>query len=516
MLPYALDPRHAPDTLFLVAECDFRFYRKDCEEDERAFGKDMEAQMVRAVQRAFDRGCAAAYWRREELQRGPEGEATGSSGARGSAELPAAPVGGAASPGTGGSPARRPSPSPAPGPEESPQGGDPGLVSVALPAEASGRAEATDTVGASLPSPSPAAPGAGSPSPSPSPALQEEVRRAFMRSLAREERDMTFFGWQRGCPPCPPSQELTDLVRVCTQAERLGRGNLVWLAWEANNSKKTMPSHGSTLMALTPAFARSFLSHLQEVEPDHLDLVLLRWLRKGRAFVRERVSFLYPACGSYVAHESGCESKLGVRPSSWDKSWIGEGCRCTNRGKRYLASWAEKGHAEWLCPLNLDDDSLVWRTERPPSTWEDPRWEWRLWNRGWVDDMSQWVGPSPVGASERRRRGRGKGRGAVPSPSPAAPNPSPAPHSWTAGDGASQRTQDQLRDDPDGYRQLRGQWYAPITRLAEELVTDPHWLDHSGAVGAHTRMGRQRRKNISAYLRRRFAETEQAPTFLFR
>ena len=515
MLPYALDPRHAPDTLFLVAESDFRFYRKDCEQDEAAFGDDLAAHMFDVVQDAIHRGLTAAHERREQLRGAQEGEATCSSGARGSAERPAATVGGAASAGAGGRPARRPSPSPAPGREESPHGIHPGLVGVVLPAEASRRAHATDTMGAPLPSPSPAAPGGGTRSPSPSPAVHDEVRSAFLEALPREEPDMTFFGWQRACPPCEPSPELRDLVRVCTQAQRVGRGNLVWLAWEANNERRTMPSHGSTLIALTAAFAASFLEHLQEVAPDHLDLVLLRWLRKDDAFVRERACFLYPACGSYVPHVSGCEKNLGMRQSSWGRSWIGEGCRCTGRSTRYLASWVDKGPAQWLCRLNLDDDSLVWRTERPPWSWQDPRWGSRLWNRGWLDESRQWVGPAPAGAPDRRRRGGGKGRGAVPSPSPAAPSPSPAAHSRTAGGGAWHRTLEQLREDPDGYRHLGGQFYAPITRLAEELVTDPQWLDRTSGGGANSRIGRQRRKNISAYLRRNFVHTAQVPPFLF-
>ena len=106
-----------------------------------------------------------------------------------------------------------------------------------------------------------------------------------------------------------------------------------------------------------------------------------------------RACFLYPACGSYLAHQSGCQVGLGVRESSWGSTWIGEGFRCAERGRRYLGAWRKKEGAQWLTePLNLDDDRLVWRTERPPTAWDDVRWSWRLWNRGWVDEAWRWVG----------------------------------------------------------------------------------------------------------------------------
>ena len=55
--------------------------------------------------------------------------------------------------------------------------------------------------------------------------------------------------------------------------------------------------------------------------------------------------------------------------------------------------------------------------------------------------------------------------------------------------------------------------YAPITRLAEELVTDPHWLDSVGSSDANSRVGRHRRAAISAYLRRYFVDAGEAPPF---
>ena len=46
------------------------------------------------------------------------------------------------------------------------------------------------------------------------------------------------------------SQELEDLVRICTYAHRAHAGGLVWLSWcggAAGKACKLKPSHGSTL-----------------------------------------------------------------------------------------------------------------------------------------------------------------------------------------------------------------------------------------------------------------------------
>ena len=88
----------------------------------------------------------------------------------------------------------------------------------------------------------------------------------------------------------------------------------MWLAWEGAHTSRTMPSHGTTLVAFTRAFAAAFLEHLNQTkEVHHLDLMLLEWLKTEDHQVQHRACFLYPACGSYLTHVSGCESGLGVR-----------------------------------------------------------------------------------------------------------------------------------------------------------------------------------------------------------
>ena len=44
-----------------------------------------------------------------------------------------------------------------------------------------------------------------------------------------------------------------------------------------------------------------------------------------------------------------------------------------------------QGGAEWLGgPIDWGED-LRWLTQRPPTSWSDPRWAQRLWARWWVD-----------------------------------------------------------------------------------------------------------------------------------
>ena len=495
-----------------MSECDFRFYKADCKDNEDAWGDQLAEYMWEAGQEALGRALraveeAAERSRRTSAEARAPSPSPAAEEARGPRRAPSPSP--AAQPGR--SSRRAPSPSPAETREESPGGLPPDLLTVL-------RTVRREVPPQRSPSPSPApaaASSSGDPTSWPSGSAWEdakrEVRKAFLDALTKEEGDETFFGWQRSCPTTEPSQELRDLVRVCTAAHRVGRGNFVWLAWEGAKTSRSMPSHGTTLVAFTRCFAAAFLDHLQHTKTvHHLDLMLLEWLKHEHNQVQHRACFLYPACGSYLAHQSGCEAGLGVRDSSWGSTWIGEGFRCAERGRRYLGAWRKKEGAEWLTPaLVLDDERLVWRTQRPPSAWDDVRWSWRLWNRGWLDEQWRWVGPPlPRWGSHQTAEplaGRSRSYAGGPSPSPAAPS--------SASTKAWQGTMQQLRDDPDGYRQLRGGVYSPITRLAEELVTDPEWLDGVGPPDANSRVGRHRRAAVSAYLRRYFVDSGEASFF---
>ena len=65
-----------------------------------------------------------------------------------------------------------------------------------------------------------------------------------------------------GRPMPEPTQELQDLVCICTAAARRGPGNFVWLSWNATPDRSrpastaTNIANGSQLIAVTAAGAR--------------------------------------------------------------------------------------------------------------------------------------------------------------------------------------------------------------------------------------------------------------------
>ena len=492
-MPFALDARHAPDTLFVVAECDMRFYQKDCSLGGPPWPSELTEALKSEVFQAVHRGVEASR-ARVSTDAADAAAPDAGRGGRSSGSADGPPGQAAAAAASGAQPG---------GTSLSPS---PTLLDIL--STPGSTAKGTSAGRGTAPSPSPAsgAPPEQGESSWATKIPRERAREAFLEGLGQEEEDASFFGWTKSPPATAPSQELRDLVRVCTAAHRVGRGNFVWLCWEGNKTNsRSMPSHGTTLVAFTAVFARAFADFLQNQVPGHLDLILLAWLKSEKVQEEVRASFVYPSCGSYEAHGSGCEPSIGVRESSWSSSWVGEGFRSKST-QRFLGAWQKKGGARWLTPaLDLDCPSLVWRTERPPTSYCDPRWEWRLWNRGWVDEWNCWVGPKVPGFDPRARRETGahwwaRGRGA-PSPSPAAPaSASRAP--WEG-------TLEQLRNDPDGYRQLRDGAFAPITRLAEELCTDPLWTDYTQTPGADTRSGRHRRRAMAACLRRCFVDGSQ-------
>ena len=97
-----------------------------------------------------------------------------------------------------------------------------------------------------------------------------------MARLAQEARDMydiatgnleVFLPMQRwsakqGRPMPFPTEELVDLVALCNAASQEGRGNLVWMGWNATPDRKNKASrphviaNGSNMIAVTAAGAR--------------------------------------------------------------------------------------------------------------------------------------------------------------------------------------------------------------------------------------------------------------------
>ena len=312
-----------------------------------------------------------------------------------------------------------------------------------------------------------------------------------------EASDRAYHGWDPVFPETPPSPEIKDVVHVCTWAKRVGAGNMLWMQWEGGFSRQ-MPGHGSGMLALTRAFARDFLPHLQSTAPGHVDLVLKEWLDEDGRQENGEYGFLYPTFGSFETHTSGCDVAMGTRPSNFNKPWSGNGFHC-EKGPRFIGRLRQKGKggAQWLGgPIDWSCD-LRWRTERPPCHWADPRWAQRLWNRWWLDRHGEWVGPVCTWEQQRmwdratswsRRPWQARGKDG---------------EELHAGNAA-------LKNDPDGYRFLKGGGQAPITRLAEALVTTPQHDDRwEGEQSHRTLTTRRRRTAVANYCRRVFDDDGQ-------
>lgn len=83
----------------------------------------------------------------------------------------------------------------------------------------------------------------------------------------------------------------------------------MWLAWEGSNAQRSMPSHGSALVAFTRCFAGAFLEHLQQnSEVDHFDLMLLRWFKEGQvsSFARCYRQRFHPALWNHILGHEWC------------------------------------------------------------------------------------------------------------------------------------------------------------------------------------------------------------------
>ena len=165
------------------------------------------------------------------------------------------------------------------------------------------------------------------------------------------------------------AQELRDLVRICTLANRVNCGEFVWCSWVGCNKRRAKPSHGSTLVALTTDGARMLGLAMATWELGHFDVLLRDWLVAGGPEA-PRTCYVYPAVGHYAVHESGCEPGIGVRDSEWNKSWVQAGTRGSQ--ERWLVKVIDKG-LEWVVALkwsDMEDYAFTWKTMIPPAVWD--------------------------------------------------------------------------------------------------------------------------------------------------
>ena len=401
-LPYMLDPRHPEDTLFFVAESDYRFYPEDCIQD--------------WYQIVMDEGRPSLD---ENLQ-----------------ELSPAPAG------------NEPSSPPGMGDE-----------------------------------------------PSPSPAEQESEGHTKRRK---------FQGWQAAqrttqqAGKVDISPELRELVQICNRAAMIGRGHFVWLGWCPKGKKRSVPSYGIHLMAITKYGAQRLNESMTsgQIRKWHWDKVVREWLVKEN-FQNPKVMgacFVWPSVGYYQTHMSGCEPGIGVRVADWDQSYILPGvCPKESDKERWLACWPDmdKGSAEYLEKITFYQRENIWLTQRPPDRWwsTDNDWARLLWNRWWVGSDGDWIGPEWAAKNKGTGKGKNKDKEHQQSPAPA--------NKWEL-----------LRRNPDEYEWDTANWcYQPITRLAEQLVTD--W-DNWKWNGHHSqREWNTRKKSIAMYKRRMFPESDE-------
>ena len=191
-----MDTTHPDDTLFLVAEADFRFYKADCEGEQANLDLEAAAERVGRYE-AQERALHAP----------PETDVVGSSSAAGSASRTA----------------------------------DAAQV-------AKDELEWQDYVKG-----------------------EEDVRSTFEATAGTlplfepRLRHSHKLGRQR--PPCTP--ELEDIVCLCNAAAQLGRGDLVWLGWNASPDRRWKAKHrerianGSQLVAVTSCGARWLYPRLE-------------------------------------------------------------------------------------------------------------------------------------------------------------------------------------------------------------------------------------------------------------
>lgn len=303
ILPYCLSPKHAPDTLFIVAEEDWRLQASDCVplEDTDAYRRYEEAMSMTNARRASNLAASSS-----------------------SAEPVAALA----------------PPSPGywePLPDADYNFDDQGLEAVYVPVmEDEDAGPAAEPVAA-----------AGEP---------DEWLRRTLKPMTKE---VNF------------PQSLKDVVRICTQAHRIGYGDFVWLSWDGITSKRKMhPSHATTAFGLTQTGARLLLEMFQaEVAPGHIDHLFKQRLYDDWWGGRMRACYVCKTIGGYVSHHSDVD--LEGRENNFNAPWVQSGTRGgTERTLRRIQP--ENTHVLRRIKEDtvLDGEAFLWQTLRAEGDWD--------------------------------------------------------------------------------------------------------------------------------------------------
>ena len=172
-----------------------------------------------------------------------------------------------------------------------------------------------------------------------------------------------------------PTDELCDLVAMCGQAHRAGRGHVIWLCWQPGGAgykpaRTGSIKSGAMLMAVSHHGAQQLAAGVRsgEIGKGHWDVHLLRYLQAHQRSLG--ASYVQPPVGNYTTHQSGCDMSLmtGVgRLSCWDEKWCVPGTRPAHdskRRQRWICGFAKTGPPEWLQAVTDPDVSphSMWRS----------------------------------------------------------------------------------------------------------------------------------------------------------
>jgi hypothetical protein len=200
-----------------------------------------------------------------------------------------------------------------------------------------------------------------------------------------------------------PTEYITDLIRMVTQAGRRGRGDLVWMGWQPGGADREPKdprrlNFGSQLICVTPRGAAE-LQRCMPVRPGtvrtaeeeaacassdlmemgHWDAQLKWALHRdaGRTRLGRMACYTSPPVGNFRTHPSDCDAAFGgERLHMWGRFWCTAGTRpshtgASNRRRELCAFGGHKGKAIHVGWLELEQNAS---------------------SRNW---LSRWVGSGP-------------------------------------------------------------------------------------------------------------------------
>jgi hypothetical protein len=166
---------------------------------------------------------------------------------------------------------------------------------------------------------------------------------------------------------------LADLVRACNLAAKKRHGDLIFLCTEYNNSKQlwnnsAYPSNGTQAVAVTAQCAACLHHLLSDMNPAHIDKLLMRIGDENLLWTPFGSSSVYKPFGNSSTYESGCsvgkQWENFERPGQWGARYIALTVRSV---ERWVLKPTRKGQAVWLarCKFPEDNESAKWRTYVP-------------------------------------------------------------------------------------------------------------------------------------------------------